>query len=431
MDGRRLVLSIAKNHAAFVAGYVGMLRGKHVQLIVNDAIAPEFLARLILMYSPEFIYLPDSLTSPVPGKATYENDGYRLIKNESAPPCALHNDLALLLSTSGSTGSPKLVRISYENVRANTNSIIDYLSIVADDKTVTTMPLSYSYGLSILNTHLSAGASIVLTDASIMNREFWNLVQERNVTSFGGVPYFYEMLKKLKFERIDLPSLRYVTQAGGKLSPSLAREFTAIFQNKNIRFYLMYGQTEATARISYLCATDHPDRVEGIGKAIPGGELWIQSTNDGGRIENPGTPGELVYRGPNVSMGFAECRSDLALGDANGGVLLTGDLATCDHDGYFSIVGRKNRFLKVFGLRVNLIELEAILRSKGIECACGGTDQMLSVYYAGPEENAEIGAKIIEAAGIHRNGIRFVRVHEIPRTESGKVNYQALASGPR
>jgi len=426
LPGRRLVLVVASNNPKFVTGYVGFLRAGMAQLIVGEAIAPEFLAKIISIYSPEYAFFPKSMAEkPMKGELKYEDQDYQLIKLADSKFCKLHPDLALLLSTSGTTGSPKMVRISFQNLHTNTESILGYLEIQSTDRTITTMPLSYSYGLSILNTHLTAGASIVMTDASVVSREFWNILRDKSVTSLGGVPYFFEMLRKLKFEKMDLPLLHTITQAGGKLGAALAREFTDICLNKKIRFYIMYGQTEATARMSYLCATDHPSKSESIGQAIPGGKLWLQD-EAGERVTTAGVAGELVYYGANVSMGYAENQVDLASGDLNGGILRTGDLATCDQDGFYTIVGRKNRFLKVFGLRVNLFELEEVLRGKNYECACAGTDQKLIIYLTNIDAQAKIESLVFELTGIHKNGFEVVKIDAIPRTASGKINYKAL-----
>lgn len=425
IPGRSLILNMATNVPEFVVGYTGFLRSGSVQLLVSDAIAPESLENLISVYSPAYAFVPESIT--IQGKVKRVCRGYKLVVMENVKTYDMHPDLALLLSTSGTTGSPKMVRLCYKNIQSNTASIIQYLGIGPEECTITTMPLSYSYGLSILNTHLLAGATVVMTEASVMSREFWNLLRDKAVTSFGGVPYFFEMLKKLKFERMELPSLRYFTQAGGKLSTELAAEFTKVCLQKKIRFYIMYGQTEATARISYFCATDHPEKVGSIGRPIPGGELWRENES-GERITSPGETGELVYRGANVSMGFAESYRDLALGDINLGTLKTGDLAIEDQDGFYSVVGRKNRFLKIFGLRINLLHLEEVLGSKGFECACVGTDQQLFIYFTKGEDRDRLDAAIVALTGIYKSGFRLIHIEAIPRTSSGKVHYKALES---
>lgn len=421
LSGRNFILSMASNTPQFVAGYVAFSRTGSVQILVSDSTTSATLSSLIATYSPGFVFYPETRTDiNLDGEVRFQGEGYLLVAIRGAIQPELHPELLLLLSTSGSTGNQKFVRISDRNLRTNTTAIVDYLSINFTDRTITTMPLNYSYGLSILNTHLTAGASMVMSDSTVMTRDFWNLIKDQAVTTVGGVPYFYEMLKKLKFEYLELPAIRYLTQAGGKLGADLAREITDICLKKGWRFYIMYGQTEASPRISYLCATDHPSKSAGIGKVIPGGELWLQDS-DGKTITQSDVVGELVYRGTNVSLGLAENSTDLALGDKNDGVLLTGDLAVRDKEGFYSIVGRKSRFLKVFGLRVNLDDLEEALALRGYEAACSGTDQRLLVYLTHIDERNKIEDLIFYLTGIHKNGFDLIHIDAIPRTSSGKV----------
>jgi long-chain acyl-CoA synthetase len=431
LSGRCLVISLARNTPEFVMGYVGFMRCRIVQLMLNDSVAPEFLEKLIEDYSPSYLFLPESYKCLKKDRTTiYSHQGYSLLENNYksrflVDKVELHSDLALLLSTSGTTGSAKLVRLSYKNLIANTESIISYLGICSGDRTISTMPLSYSYGLSILNTHLTSGASIVMTEYSAMSREFWDAMIQQKVTNFGGVPYFYEILDKLKFESLTLPDLRFATQAGGKLSLRLAEKFTQTFLKQNKRFFMMYGQTEATARISFLCSTDYPEKKGGIGQAIPGCEIWLENEL-GEKITSPEVGGELVCKGENISMGLAECSSDLSLADVNSGILKTGDYAIFDSEGYFSIVGRKSRFLKIFGLRLNLQELEDILKNKGFECACTGTDEKLFIYVAELLNEGELIRIISKLTGVHRNGFQIVKIDTFPRTSSGKIDYKSL-----
>jgi len=421
---RSLVLVMARNSPDFIASYVGLHRAKICQLIVSDTITPEALANLVATFRPNYTLLPVSYTAYVHAGEVHDiGDGYRLIELKVLDRLEINEHLSLLLSTSGSTGSPKLVRLSQQNIETNSKAIIEYLSILSTDRAITTMPLSYSFGLSILNTHLMAGASVVLTDTNIMNREFWTLFETKSVTSLSGVPYFFEMLKKLQFERLKLPSLRYITQAGGKLRVDLANDFTEYCLKRNCEFYIMYGQTEASPRMAYLCATRHREKISGIGRAIPGGEFWIQDAQ-GKRITGPGEAGELFYRGTNVSLGLAENHRDLALGDVNRGILATGDIAMRDVDGFYFIVGRKSRFLKVFGLRVNLTDLEAALLSEGYEAVCVGNDDKLSIFVANLDEPVKVEDLVVRLTGIRKTGFDLRRVKKIPRTSTGKVEYK-------
>jgi acyl-coenzyme A synthetase/AMP-(fatty) acid ligase len=233
------------------------------------------------------------------------------------------------------------------------------------------------------------------------------------------------MLKRLHFEKMELPDLRYITQAGGKLSKELADAFIGICKQKNIKFIIMYGQTEATARMSYLPWEYAGEKGGSIGVAIPGGGFLLEDEN-GNVIESAETTGELVYTGKNVTLGYAENRFDLERGDDNNGVLHTGDMAKRDIDGFYYIAGRKKRFLKLFGNRVNLDEVEGLLRKEGFDCACAGEDDQMRIYLVHDADRERIGTFICEHTGIHRNGFKTFVIDAIPRNEAGKIVYSAL-----
>jgi long-chain acyl-CoA synthetase len=425
---RSLIINLCTNTTESIIGYVGFMRRDAVQLLVDETIDPEFLSCLINIYSPQYVYLPAvSSYQELGGKVVHSFQAYNLVALNPPKAGDIHPKLALLLTTSGTTGNPKLVRISYDNLKANTHAIIESLRLRADDRAITTMPMSYSYGLSILNTHLALGASVVLTTASVMSREFWTILKENSVTNFGGVPYFYDMLKKLKFRNLTLPHLRFITQAGGKLSSVLAEDFREICINKSIQFFVMYGQTEATARMSCICLTDYLDKTGSIGQAIPNGEFWLID-NEGNTITSHNSCGELVYQGPNVSLGFASCLNDLASGDEFNGRLQTGDLATKDQDGFIYILGRKKHFLKIFGMRINLTDVEDILKSQGYDCACAGSDDKLLIFVTKINNQEKILSIIADKTGINKSGFRVVEIDKIPRSESGKILYSTLQS---
>jgi len=334
-----------------------------------------------------------------------------------------HKDLAVCLTTSGSTGSPKLVRLTLENLRSNAEAIAEYLGIDENERAVTMLPMYYSYGLSVINSHLLRGATLLMTGRTYAQREFWSFLKEEGATSMAGVPYTWEMLKRLRFFRMDLPSVRTMTQAGGKLNPDLALEYIRNAKACGKRFIVMYGQTEATARMSYLPWDRAEEKYDSIGVAIPGGTFSL------------GEDGELVYRGPNVSMGYAECAEDLMKGDENGGVLYTGDLARVDEDGFYYIVGRKKRFVKVWGNRCSLDAVEQLLKMdearefvKGSQLAVAGVDDCVTVFVTVPGLEEGIRSYLSEKTGLNSRAF-VVRVLEgIPVRESGKIDYQGLQS---
>lgn len=423
---RCLVFLVSKNCFESVSGYLGFMQNKAVPVLINHSINKNFFNNLLETYKPKFIFLPTEIpVSNINCKIVSSFDGYSLLKTEYNIDYTLHDDLALLLSTSGSTGSQKFVRQSYDNINNNAEAIAQYLEISSADRPITTMPMSYTYALSIINSHLLKGASIILTDATLMEKRFWKALRNNNATTFGGVPYTFEMLKKLRFERMNLPDLKYITQAGGKLSIELSAEFASICNDKGIKFFVMYGQTEASPRMSYLPWKHARTKVGSIGIAIPGGRFWLEDEK-GNKIKEHGTTGELVYQGANVTMGYADSCFDLEKGDENKGILYTGDLAERDVEGFYYVTGRKKRFLKMYGNRVNLDEIEELTRKAGYDCVCTGTDDNLKIYLTEPDDENRIVSYIAKRTGINKAGISFEYIDKIPRNESGKVQYSAL-----
>ncbi len=426
---RSLVFAFCKNEIGSVAGYVSFLKNKIVPVLLKADMERELRNDLIEAYQPGYLYVPEGMETEFPKyEAVWKNYGYRLLKTRFGS-VNLHKELALLLTTSGSTGSPKLVRQSYENIQANAASIAAYLELDQVERPITTLPMNYTYGLSIINSHLLVGATLLVTDNTVMSREFWEFFRKEKATSFGGVPYTYEMLKKLRFFKMDLSSLRTMTQAGGKLAPELHREFAAYALEHGKRFVVMYGQTEATARMAYLPSEKSLEKYGSMGIAIPGGKLWLKGV-DGNEIAEPDVVGELVYEGTNVTLGYAECREDLAKGDERGGVLETGVMAFMDEEGYFYIAGRKKRFLKIFGNRVNLDEMERMLKAEfqELDCACAGVDDRLYIFVT---DLARVTAGSIKQFFTRKTGLNpaafaIKAVDEIPKNEAGKVQYRKL-----
>ena len=323
-------------------------------------------------------------------------------------------DLAVCLTTSGSTGSPKLVRLTLRNIIANAESIAEYLHIDANERPITMLPMYYSYGLSIINSHLLKGATILLTDKSYAQREFWNFLRENEATSMSGVPYTWEMLRRLRFMRMDLPSVRTMTQAGGKLNAEIALEYIRWAKDQNKQFIVMYGQTEATARMSYLPWECAEEKYASIGIAIPGGTFSLAED------------GELIYQGENVSLGYAECAEDLTKGDENYGVLHTGDMARVDEDGFYYITGRKKRFVKVWGNRCNLDQVEQLVKPITTTCACAGVDDHITVFVTKDGLEKEIKDLLASKTGLNPIAFAVKVIEAIPVKDSGKIDYQLL-----
>lgn len=401
--GRRLVLVAGENRLDAVIGYLAALCAGHVVILA----APQQMDGLIERYRPDTVLVGGD--SGVDVRTLHAHPAHRL-----------HPDLSLLLSTSGSTGSPKLVRLSWGSVRSNALSIGEYLQLTPRDRAASTLPMHYTYGLSVLHSHLAAGASVRLTERSVVDEEFWGAFVADGCTSLAGVPHTFDLLDASGFAEREVPGLRYLTQAGGRLREERVRAYAALGARRGFELFVMYGQTEATARMAYLppeLAREHP---AAIGRAIPGGRL---------RLHDPGPDGvgELVYQGPNVMLGYAETAADLARGrDAD--ELFTGDLARCTRDGLFEIVGRRNRFAKVFGVRIDLERVERILEDAGVDARAIEHDEHVAVAVRYDRQCARVRQLVAAATGLPAHRVMVFRVAEFPLTPSGKPDRVALAA---
>ncbi len=412
---RKLILLQTRNELTTLVHYLGGLAGGHVVLPVPSGSDHTDLRDT---YRPDIVI---------------DADG---IHHRGAQHHQLHPDLALLLSTSGSTGSPKLVRLSTGNLLANAESIAEYLDIRDTDCAATTLPMSYCYGLSVIHSHLLRGAALILTDLSVIDDAFWQLFQRYGGTSFAGVPYTFDLLDRIGFATMALPQLRYITQAGGRLEPERVREFAALGQRQGWQLFVMYGATEATARMAYLSPELTTTRAGAIGRAIPGGRLWIDRASEatgnrkqaseatGNRQQaSDGEIGELVYQGPNVMMGYARHPADLAAARGTD-ELRTGDLARRGADGLFEVVGRANRFAKLFGLRIDLQRVETALLERGISALCTTDDETLVI--AATQDVPTVRGAIADITGLPAGSVRAVTVDELPMLPSGKPDYPAV-----
>ena len=424
MPSRSLAAIVCRNTIGSALSYLCCLQRRVVPLLIDEAMDDELKQGLLAAYRPEFIFCPCGTEGGNPLYSLYDYDVYR--HNNTSP--ALYENLGLLLTTSGSTGSPKLVRLSYDNIQSNAASIAQYLELTAADRPVSSLPMHYTFGLSVINSHVLCGAAECLTTATVFDAAFWQFCKEKRVTSIAGVPFTYECLRRLKFTAMDLPDLTLMIQAGGKLSKKLQKEFGQYAAATGKRFVVMYGQTEATARMSYLPPADCLRKIGSIGVAIPGGSFRILD-DDHAELTEPNAIGELCYDGPNVSLGYAHGADDLQLGDERHGRLLTGDLAYCDEDGFYYIAGRKKRFVKIMGKRVNMDEVEQLFKNAFADrdFACTGGDDDLLVFTTAPETDcSDLEDFLIAKAGLHPSCFTIRSVAAIPKNSSGKTQYTDL-----
>ncbi len=396
---RRLVLLECRNDVETVVTYLAALEGRHPVLLTGPDCRTEDLRAT---YRPGVVASGANLEIH-PGR---EHD--------------LHPDLAVLLSTSGSTGSPKLVRLSAANLAANARSIATYLMLEADDRAATTLPIQYCYGLSVVNSHLMVGASLLLTDASVVEERFWEEFTAAGATSFAGVPHHFDLLDATGFAERDLPTLRTVTQAGGRLPPATVRRYALLGRERGFRLVVMYGQTEATARMAYLPAHLAAERPACIGIPVPGGDL---------RIDGEAEVGELVYSGENVMLGYAETPADLGLGRTVE-ELRTGDLARQHEDGLFELVGRSSRFAKLFGLRVDLDRVETLTAEQGVALRVVEHEGRLHAFVT-THRDLEPARTTVARLGLPDHAVELHVVAALPVTPGGKPDRGALLEHAR
>lgn len=413
---RSLIFLLAENRIGSLLGYTASLSNRIVPLVISANTEEGLYNHLYELYQPEYLWMP---ASKAEGKEIiFSAWEYCLVKTGNKPT-PMYEELSLLLPTSGSTGSPKLVRHSYRNIEANADNVRRLFKLDGTEKAMAILPMHYTMGLSVIASHLLAGATLLLSGRSLLDKGFWATLKE--ATSFTGVPYSYEILTKMRFTRMGLPNLKVITQGGGKLTEAMWNTLVQYAKDNGKQFIATYGQSECTARMAYLPAEMALDKVCSIGIAEPGGQLSIIDDNGNETFEGE-AQGEMVYRGENVTLGYATCREDLQIGDENHGIMHTGDLARRDADGCYYIIGRLKRFLKIFGLRIGLDEVERMIKAEyKTDCYCKGNDEKLIVLVTDPKLQDVLPDYIEEKTHLFHQRIEVQVVDAILRNEAGKV----------
>ncbi|MCC7053591.1 MAG: AMP-binding protein [Gemmatimonadaceae bacterium] len=425
VDAPALIVLLCDNSIEALVGYLAAFTLEWPVAMVDAGMPADQRDRILTRYEPAVVIGSSAELDP----AGVTHDGSTAtpalyFAGRQTPPVAA--GLALLLPTSGSTGSPKFVRLSRTAVEANARSIAAALGIGEGQRAITSLSMHYSYGLSVVNSHLIAGGELVLTGENLLSDAFWTLVRDQACTSMAGVPYSYQLLRRLDLDALNVPHLRTLTQAGGRLDPKLISHFHDLAVRRGGRLFVMYGQTEATARITILPAAALPSKLGSVGPAVPGGTLCIEN-EDGVVLDEPGHIGSIVYRGPNVMLGYASDAADLALGDEHGGRLVTGDLGYLDADGCLFITGRLKRISKVNGYRLNLDEVEAQIAPHGAVAVLGGDDRIV-VFCEGWDaaRREDVLVSTAKQFRLHRSSFVFRDIDRLPTLASGKVDYRAL-----
>ena len=426
MERRSLVILAVSEGTNAVLAYLACVLQGLVVLPVPESLGSEQLRLLVDTYQPKYLLAKhsrnlQSLEAKFRiSKKQLLSCEFDLYEAEGVAQKLVNSDLRLLLSTSGTTGDPKLVKLSEKNLLENTEAICKSIDIKSSDSVILTLPLNYSFGLSVIHSHIFSGSKIVCVSESIINVEFWRKFEENDVTSLYGVPYQFEMLKKLRIFKRDLSNIRYFAQAGGHLSDSVKRWFLdqCIMTEKS--FFIMYGQTECAPRISTFDVTGRPDKFDSVGLPV--------SCCDVIAGDSKINPSEIVVTGANVFSGYAsnafELRKECEKTDHSHA---TGDLGYLDDDGFLYICGRLKRFIKVYGHNVNLDHLESRLNDQFNDIAVAGTENKIGIFFTnGSIIDETIVDYLEEQFAFSRQAILVQKITEFPRLSNGKIDYKTL-----
>ncbi len=425
VESRSLIFLLCKNTVGSMVGYLGFVERGAVPVTLNAKIDNELLTNLLDIYTPAYVWAPLEEAARFEYESVYECYGYVLLKtgNELYP---INDKLQLCMTTSGSTGSPKFVRYKKGNLEANAKNVAIAFGWTEKERPICDLGMQYTMGLNVINTHLYVGATVLLTTHNLMSGEFWDYIKKERGTNFTGVPFSYDIFYRLHFDRMDLPDLQTLSQGGGKLTDARFIQLAEYAHKTGKRFIASFGTTETSARMACLPAELALTKTGSIGRAIPEGELFLID-EEGKEILKPIAEGEMCYRGPNVTMGYAVCKEDLLKDDEFNGEYHTGDLARRDKDGCYYVTGRLSRFLKLLSYRVSLDQSERLIQQEfGIECACAGTDQRMNIYITEEGKKAQVLEFIAEKTNLFKTLFKVFVVPEILRNESGKIRYKDM-----
>ena len=421
---RSIIFCLCENCAGALVGYLAFENNKQVPLLLSAGMDEELRCNLDAVYTPTYYWLPDRMVAELGGEKVYAAYGYTLMKTTNEP-YPINEKLSLLLTTSGSTGSPKLVRHKYGNLESNAKNVAKVFSWTVDEVGICDLPMNYTMGLNVINSHLVVGASVLMVKSNLMDPDFWEFIAANGGTSFCGVPFSYEVMRRVGFDKMNLPKLYTLAEGGGKLTDKMFKWMAMFAKNSGKRFCATFGTSETSARMAFLDPEMALEKTGSIGKAIPDGELFLL---DEVVNEDSTVTGELGYRGPNVTMGYALCKEDLMKDDVFCGEYHTGDIAMRDEDGYYFIIGRKGRFLKLFGLRVSLDEMERILKTQypNVDFVCTGDDKRMNIFMTDKNFENQIIPFISKKTKLHNSAFRVYVIDEIPRNDYGKVRFTEL-----
>ncbi len=417
-----LTLIVSKQEIGSLIGSIGLIQANRPAMLLDGSIVESELLNYVKHWNPSYFWAPTNTSFSHYSKHIFCYFGYSLfeIKSSIINDPITHPDLSLLVGTSGFSGQTKWARISRENLESSCSSILKFLPIDQNSSTITSLPLHYIYGLSVVLTHLVKGGRIVVTSASIIQKQFWELAKKRQITNLNGTPFHNKCINKLRILKKSWPNLKFLTQAGGKLEENLQLEIARNARNQGLEFYIMYGQTEATSRIAYLNPKKAEVKLGSVGQPVEGGAIELMDES-GSLFTTPYKTGQIIFKSRQVCMGYATKLEDLILNNEFNDTLCTGDLGYLDEDGDLFIKGRISRFVKMFGIRIGLDEVESSLSEKftGSEFSCVGIDDYLCTFYTGAASESSVLDALSKITRQNKTVLKTIRLISLPRLPSG------------
>lgn len=424
---KKLAILICENVIGIYFYYL-IFRILKVPIILLDIKTNLFeIKKTIKKYNPDFIVTnlkkKEELGINYVSLDNFEN--YHLFKNFKANKKKLNNKICLLIPTSGSMGSSKLAVLSYDNIEDNTKKISKYLNIKSKDKVSTNMSLSYSYMISIINSHVNVGASIYVTNESILTRDFWINFKKNKITSFNGVPYAYKILDQLNIKLAFNKYVKSFTQAGGDLEKEVKYRIINKCKKNKIKFFCMYGQTEAGPRISYLDPKLSLEKIGSIGKPLKGYRVEILNSKNE-IIKKRNKIGRLILYGKNVFLGYANSLKDLTKNIKLKKKLVTGDYGYKDNNGFIYLTSRSGKIAKIFGYRIDILKLEYKMKKLGYIIFCKEKNGKLTVVFEAKYNKKNLLKKLSDITNLDQSGFIIKHLKKIPINKNQKIDRQKL-----
>lgn len=424
---KKIVLIICENTIEILIFYFVLCLLKTTLILIDNKTKIKEIKKIISSHKPDYIVTNPKIKKflKVNYKTKHKIEKYYLYKCSEIYEKNLNKNIKLLLPTSGSMGISKFVILTNKNIDDNTNKILNYFRINSKDICITSMPIAYSYMLSTINTHFKVGASTFVTNKSVIEREFWNEFKKKKITSFHGVPYYYNLIEKLKIKNLFNSNVKFITQAGGHLDTQIKKQIILKCKSKKIKFYCMYGQTEASPRISYLDDKYSNKKIGSVGKPLLNYKIKIVDKNNR-VIDKPYKIGKIIFYGKNIFLGYANSREDLSKKFKLKKKLDTGDLGYKDEDNFLYITGRTGNIAKIFGNRIELSELEHKMAENGFMVVCKENKGKLMIAYNKEYNSKKVINKVSEITGIHENGFIAKYIKRFPLNKNNKIDRNQL-----